>query len=376
MKVLYLIDTLEGYGAERSIVEIALNFKNIKPVFIYIYDGDKLQNILEHHGIRVYPLNIKEKYGFTEAIEKITPIIRKEKPLIVHSSLFRADMIARRLKQKFPEILLINSLVSNSYGKHRYNYLSLSAKFKLFTTQLRDRISAVNVDYFISNSYTILETNLKALRIPRKKTVVIYRGRYLNKFAHFNNSIKTLELKFQKKKIFLNIARLHRGKGQLDLLKAFRNLCKKHSDVVLLLAGEGALRPELEVMIKDFSLEGSVFLLGYREDITELLGITDYFVFPSYYEGLPGALIEAIIAKKRIIASDIPENKECFPDNGALFFPVGDNVALSLQLEKALTLKNWEEKVAESYVYAEKKFDIFKISAKYESFYKKILKRD
>ena len=99
MKVLFLIDSLEGYGAEKSIVQIAMNLEEITPVFVHLYSGDKLKSILVGRGIKVYSLELDSEYGFRKAVNSIIPIIEREKPEIIHSTLFRADMVARKLKQ-------------------------------------------------------------------------------------------------------------------------------------------------------------------------------------------------------------------------------------------------------------------------------------
>ena len=375
MKVLYLIDSLEGYGAEKSIVQIALNMEEVIPVFIHLYDGDKLKYSLTKVGITVYSLNISSSYGYKEALGKIAPLIERENPDILHSTLFRSNMVARKLKKIFPDIPLVGSLVSNSYGKKRYSQMSFLSQLKLFTTQCRDRISARKVNYFICNSKAIMKTNVKALGIPEKKVKVIYRGRTFEDYKALPENLELLknELNPGNNRIILNISRLIRSKGQLDLLHAFKKLLKHQPHNILYIAGEGPLRTELENKITSLKINKKVFLLGYREDVPALLALSDYFVFPSYYEGLPGALIEAIIAKRPSIVSDIPENRECFNENGALFFPPGDVQALSSKMEEAMKIADWEERLERSFSYAQKNFKVENISKKYEKFYRSIL---
>lgn len=375
MTILYLIDSLEGYGAEKSLVHIASNFEGITPVFVHLYRGEKLKPFLEAKGIKVYSLNISSKYSFYQALQLLSPIIEREKPNIIHSTLFRADMVARRLKKKFPQILLVGSIVSNSYGKHRYSQLSLFSKFKLFSTQFQDRISTRQVDYFICNSKAIKYSNMKALGISGKRIEVIYRGRsFLNHCSDRNfESALQKEFNIENKKIFLNVGRLHKGKGQLDLLYAFKLLRERRTDTILFIAGEGNLKVQLIETIKELNLESSVHILGYREDVAELLCAADYFVFPTYYEGLPGALIEAIISKTPTIVSSIAENMECLPKNGALFFKPGDIKELSMKMEQSLELNDWKQRTELAYDNALKKFNIKSISKEYETFYKTIL---
>src|SRR5690554_6011644 len=102
-KVLYIIDTLQVAGAERSLVEIALNFNDIIPIFVHLYKGNMLQPLLEKNEIKVYSLNITEKYGIRKAIKELKEIYKKESPDIIHSTLYRADMVARKMKKIYPE---------------------------------------------------------------------------------------------------------------------------------------------------------------------------------------------------------------------------------------------------------------------------------
>ncbi len=377
MKVLFLIDSLEGYGAEKSIVQIALHLEEVSPIFIHLYKGDKLKSSLEKNGIKVYSLELDAENSFKEAVNSIIPIVNKEKPEIIHSTLFRADLVARKLKQFFPHIILVGSFVSNSYGVNRYKQLPSISRIKLFSTQLRDRMTASKVDFFVCNSKAIKKSNIKALGIPGNNVKVIYRGRCFDDYLPTAESVSLLkkELNLDGHTVFLNVSRLHKGKGQLDLLKSFKVLNTQNPKLILLIAGEGSFRVELEDLINSLGLENNVFLLGYREDIPELLAISDYFVFTSYFEGLPGALIEAIISKTPSIVSDIAENRECFVENGALFYKSGNILELSKKMEEALLMNNWQEKVDASYKYAEENFDIAKVSLQYENFYKEIISK-
>ncbi|QYA26041.1 glycosyltransferase [Gramella sp. MT6] len=373
MKVLYLIDTLEGYGAEKSLAHITCNFKNITPIFVHIYKGATLKPYLESNGIKVYSLNFSSKYSFSKVLPKIEEIYQAEKPDIIHATLFRSEIIARKLKKKLPEIILIGSFVSNSYSKQRFNNLSIVAKAKLISIQFYDFITSHHVDKFICNSYAIKETNSKALRISDSKIKVIYRGR--SPMIEFNSELNIKNIRHSlginnKDKVFINVSRLQQGKGHLDLIKAFSNL--KVDYAKLLIAGEGLQRSILETEIKKLGLKGRVFLLGYRDDINKILKVSDYFVFPSYYEGLPGALIEAIFAKKPIIYSDIPENRECMPNEAGLKFNPGDIQKLAYLMKSVLEKPDDDLNQEIAYKYAKVKFDIQNVSSKYENFYKNL----
>ena len=79
-----------------------------------------------------------------------------------------------------------------------------------------------------------------------------------------------------------------------------------------IVCGMGELKEELEEFIKKAKLEEQVFLLGYREDIREILWAGDLFAFPSKREGLSVALMEAMASGIPCIASDIRGNRDLF----------------------------------------------------------------
>ncbi|TVZ28226.1 glycosyltransferase involved in cell wall biosynthesis [Gillisia sp. Hel_I_86] len=378
IKVLFIIDTLETGGAEKSLVKIAINFKNVTPVFLQIYQGSTLSSILLANGIQVTNLDIVPGYHFKRIIKLLIPIVEEINPDIIHTTLFKSDIIGRKLKRHF-NVPLVNSLVNNSYIKQRYTNLNYYGKLKLYLFQLYDRFTCRDVDLFISNSKAIQATNASALKIPLNKIQVIHRGRDINEFKQIGiNKIQELkdEIGIANKTILLNVSRLLARKGQLDLLKAFKTVSKTYPNLVLLIAGEGQYRDILENFISKNNLQNKIKLLGSRNDIPSLLEISDIFVFPSWYEGLPGALIEAMMAETPIVASNIPENLECLAYDEAVIFRKGNIEDLTEKLIWALQngkeMKEIAQKARESAIH---KFEISQISDQYEKVYQDLINK-
>ncbi|ASK63727.1 glycosyl transferase family 1 [Virgibacillus phasianinus] len=102
------------------------------------------------------------------------------------------------------------------------------------------------------------------------------------------------ELKINKNSLVLgHVGRFSRQKNHLFLLEVFANVNKEIPNSVLLLVGDGPLRPRIIEKVNELNLQKNVKLLGVREDIDALLQAFDLFVFPSLHEGLPVTLIEA-----------------------------------------------------------------------------------
>jgi glycosyltransferase involved in cell wall biosynthesis len=100
-----------------------------------------------------------------------------------------------------------------------------------------------------------------------------------------------------------NVARLAEQKGHRDLIEAARVVLDRHPDVRFVVAGEGELRAELEQLAEPL---GDRFqLLGHRGNVPDLLASFDVFAFPSRFEGLCLAVIEAQAAGVPVVASPV-----------------------------------------------------------------------
>ena len=128
------------------------------------------------------------------------------------------------------------------------------------------------------------------------------------------------------------VARLARQKGHTQLIEAVARLRSQIQGLRLLLAGDGAMRVELEGLVGRLGLEAEVEFLGVitRAQLPELMARSDVVALPSYWEGLPVALIEAMSAGKPIVASRVGGNPELvLAGETGLLVPPGDVDALA-----------------------------------------------
>lgn len=378
-KILYLIDTLQTGGAEKSLLEITSRFQNFKPIFFTIYQGDhSLAATYQQVGLEVHLLNFPKGTGYKEILPDLKAFVSALQPALIHASLFHAEMLSRKLNLDIP---IINSLVNNSYHPRRYKTLTWKGKLALLRVYLLDRITKNKVDLFIANSTYMAKVHQSSLKIAPDKLKVIHRGRDPKVFEHPDQEkVKLIrnQIPNPETKIFLNIGRLIARKGQEELILAFDQLLKSQSahsiTHKLWLVGKGDQKDHLQKLVHDLKLQDQIVFLGDRKDIPELLAAADYFVFPSQYEGLPGALIEAMMAKIPIIASDITENKECLSSDMALFHEVRNPNDLAKQLQAALTAQDWPKRTSLSHAFACEHFGIEKIAQSYEETYSQLIR--
>jgi len=112
--------------------------------------------------------------------------------------------------------------------------------------------------------------------------------------------------------------------GELIERKNHKNLIaamERINNAYLTIVGQGELRDELNKLIYDLGVEDRVALLGFRTDISELCEAADVFAFPSYQEGLPVALMEAMASGKPVVCSKIRGNTDLIDEGrGGYYF--------------------------------------------------------
>lgn len=146
------------------------------------------------------------------------------------------------------------------------------------------------------------------------------------------------------------VGNLRPEKGYDILLEALVLTKAKLGDGVKwkhLIAGDGDLRERLTVRISELDLTGQVILLGKIDDVVGVLRQLDLFILSSHTEGLPNAVLEAMMAGRCVIATRVGGIPEIVEDsyNGLLVEP-GDPEDLSRALLKVICNSKWRESMA------------------------------
>jgi glycosyltransferase involved in cell wall biosynthesis len=137
------------------------------------------------------------------------------------------------------------------------------------------------------------------------------------------------------------IARLVREKGIYEFLQAASILMARGVKARYLVIGtpqkgkKTAVSPEK--LLRQYGVQDKVAILGYREDILELLSLMDVVVLPSFEEGIPRVLMESAAMGKPVVASRVRGNIEVVEDGRTgLLVPVKDGFALAEALESLI----------------------------------------
>ena len=154
------------------------------------------------------------------------------------------------------------------------------------------------------------------------------------------NKEKVYKLKYDleitgKNFVLCSVGELNHNKNHSIVFEALNQI--KNKNIKYLIIGSGELEKELMMEVKRLELENQVIFLGFRDDIYELLSLSDVFVFPSFREGLSKSLMEAMAVGKPVIASNIRGNKDLINnDEGGLLFDPKNAIQLSESIMKML----------------------------------------
>ena len=190
--------------------------------------------------------------------------------------------------------------------------------------------------------YEISKKKFKAKNTYRIHGIGVDNERF-NKLLSFDEKLSLRnDLKLDKDDFTIFFAgELNKNKNQIMLIEAMKDLVKENHHYKLILAGEGNKREFYEAKIKEYELSKNVFLLGYRNDVPNLLKAADLYVSVSKREGLPLNLVEAKISGLPVIATYNRGHKEIIEDSkDGFLINIGDIETLK---NKIRTLYNDED---------------------------------
>ena len=145
-------------------------------------------------------------------------------------------------------------------------------------------------------------------------------GLDLEKIEEYRENAAAIREEFsipEGRKILLSVGELNDNKNHSAVLRAVAS----SDDVTYIVCGEGDKREELIKLANELGLSDRFILAGYRYDVKSFYFAADLFAFPSFHEGLPVSLCEAMAAGLPCVASRIRGNTDLLDDEELLFEP-------------------------------------------------------
>jgi len=143
----------------------------------------------------------------------------------------------------------------------------------------------------------------------------------------------------QDEQVITFVGRFVEAKGLRELLAAFQQLSGAHPRLRLALIGDGVMREELRQLIDTSGLTSRVYLPGGLppQQVAQWLCASDMLTLPSWSEGYPNVVVEAVACGRPVVATDVGGMREILNPNNGLMVPARQVDALRQALEKALS---------------------------------------
>jgi glycosyltransferase involved in cell wall biosynthesis len=314
-KIFHIIPSLRSGGAERQLVEVVRGTSGdrFSHRVCAFSESDFFSAPIKQAGQEVIELGVGGKRGWFKAARKINSLIAGDPPDIIHSWLFDANIAARLVKLRHRKIPLVTSLQAPDYDPTVIRAGNWPpAKIEMLRWMDKS-LAMLTKPHFAACSEFVAGSFRRELGIPLARMSVIYNSVDPSALtcgaeepAAIRGSLGIAKEDF----VYLNIGRLDPQKDHSTLLRAFHLSLAATPNAHLVLIGEGALKNSLADLAASLNIEDRVHLLGKRKDIGACLEMADAYVFPSLFEGLPLALLEAMAKGLPCIASDIEPHRE------------------------------------------------------------------
>jgi glycosyltransferase involved in cell wall biosynthesis len=250
----------------------------------------------------LYPIHVQIHGIFVNKL--LRSIEHKFDVIHVHSPL------PPSIKSKIPVLLTIHSsMKSGASALEITDLFSLAIKLqaKYISYPLEKKL--IKNSCMITAVSTTVSKSLEEYGVKPENIKVVYNG--VNQHIFVPPDI------IPEEKYVLYTGRISYGKGLVELIECAKEICELRDDINFILAGDGPLLPNLKEKVNDLDIQSRVRFLGRinRDSIITLYQNATIFAFPSYYEGLPGSLLEAMACKLPIVATEVPGNIELIEHN-------------------------------------------------------------
>lgn len=297
---MFLIGTLSGGGAERVVSNLSQSLPdNVEKEIVLFGKNSKID----------YPysgnINYLDQADHRSAFQKLLISFKRIRKL-------------RKIKKEYPSLLIISfleypNLLNMLSGYRKKSIVSVR---NYMSTKHKKGIVGMFWNFTIKHFYknarkiTVVSMQMKKdlienYNLPEEKIKVIYNSYPLQNIKKMaKEKILLNEQKIFNKPTIITAGRLNYQKGHVHLINAFKKIKDVIPDAQLVLLGKGSLEESLRMKAKKLEIEKSVHFLGFQQNPFKYIARSKVFVMPSYFEGFPNALAEAMACEVPVISTD------------------------------------------------------------------------
>lgn len=340
-----MIDKPSLGGGQAALLSLASHLDRERfEVFVGANERGPLADEACNLGLGYLPLPFGKKPGLS-AVRKISRALRDSGIEILHTHGGVAGLFGRLAAGRKHRPVVVHTL-------HGIHYLHYRNKLLRFLYVRLERYLSRRTDAVIFVSEADFQAGRRYSLAPAAKSVLIKNGIDLSRFRETESLEKaTKELRWKLKlepPIVGTVARLHRQKGIIFLLRAAAEIHRSAPQAKIVVVGGGPQEQSLRKNAQELGLDRFFIMLGERTDARELLSLFDVFVLPSLWEGLPLVVLEAAAWGKPMVATDIDGVREVLRNGETgLLVPPANPAKLAQAVLRLLENKNYASGLGE-----------------------------
>ncbi len=308
---------------------------------------------LRAKGIDTRIIAMDDKYDYQDKYENIIKVKIWRVPVLaglwfqkrIKNELDKSDLINIHyptfgaMQFRKPTILTLHGIASDkaNFRNRKTIYNILRSWYRLSLMKILEDRTFKKVDAIICLN-DLLKEQLLERNVPSEKIFLIRNGVDTKKFSYVQSILKKHNTNIS----FLYVGRFIHSKNILKLLEAFKS--KDFSGCYLEIVGVGPLENQIKRIIDSKELQHiNISFLGYKsgDELVRLYQNCDYYVLPSFYEGLPFTLLEAMACGKPAIVGSFANADVVVKDQQNGFIIPEENIdSIREVLKKAITNKN------------------------------------
>ncbi|HEY9721590.1 MAG TPA: glycosyltransferase family 4 protein [Oscillatoriaceae cyanobacterium] len=311
-------------------------------VHVACADGANLPRLRED-GFVTHPIPIARStnaLSHARATLQLAKLIRAERFDVVHVHTPVASLIGRMAAKLAGVPLTVYTAHGFYFHEHmtpaqRGRHVWLERTFgrmtdHLFTQSAEDARTAVEMGIMREGDVTVISNGVLLERFQQVSPAEVAAWRQKLSIPDGLTLVGT-------------VGRVVEEKGYREFFEAAATLVRARDDVGFLVVGSAIqgdrddFQSEIAGMLGDSRLASRVFFSGFSEDIPALMNLMDVFVLPSYREGMPRSIIEAMAAGRPVVATDIRGcREEVVEGETGYLIPVRDAAALAERIDRLL----------------------------------------
>lgn len=311
--ILYLSTSSGPGGAERVISNLSASLDPSRyRAVLCLFRPGWIQAHTESRGVSTYVIPTHGMFDW-RWVSRFRRLLREEHVDVIHAHEFDANV-----QGTFVATLSGIPLVATVHGK---NYFWEKFRRRLAYRWVSRRATMVavseNLKHFIVEKVGVQASDVR----------VVYNGVDVLPpcdAADIDQCWKELDLPAGNQIVGV-VGNLYPVKGHQYLIAAIPAILAKCPKTTFVFAGRGQLEAELKAQAHQLGVDGHVRFLGLRQDIPRILALLDVFVLPSLSEGLSMAILEAMVAGKPVVATDVGGNPELVEDGATGYLVPSQN---------------------------------------------------